>query len=375
MSNDPEQGFFADGLTEDLITDLSKVTGLFVIARHSTFAYKGKSFDIRQAAKELGVSYVTEGSVRRSESRVRVTVQLIEARDGKHIWADRFDRKLEDVFEVQDEIVRKIVNALADILPLAHQPVKRREPKIAAYDLFVKGRVQSLHLAEENVKARSLLEEACRIDPEFAEAHAWLAMNLHYGWMYCGEGDARKKAFSLAERAVSLDPTNADAHVILGYLRIFGTTPDLQGGREQFATALKINSNHADAWMFLADLETLEGRTEAALLAGRTAFRLNPQPPSYYYWLFSWALYAAKRYEEVIEMTLRDEARALGSQRLLAAALAQLGRLDEAREAARKFMDVAPNFTVSSWVKTLPVRDPRQLDNFVEGYIKAGLPA
>ena len=374
MSSDAEQEYFADGISEDLITDLSKIRGLTVIARNSTFVYKGKAIDIRQVAKDLGVIYVIEGSVRRASSRVRVTVQLINASDGSHVWADRFDRNLKDVFAVQDEIVGNVMRALADLIPTAPLPRKRRAPAIAAYDLFVRGRAQSLHLAVANSKARPLLEEACRIDLEFAEAHAWLAMNLHYGWMYCYEEDSRDRASVLAQRAVSLDPDNADAHVILGYLKIFATMPDLEGGREQFTIALNLNPNHADAWIFLADLETLEGRSEEALAAGRNAFRLNPYPPSYYYWLFSWALYAAKRYEEVIDFVRQDDAQALGSQRLLAGALAQLGRLEEAREVGRQFMREMPNFTIRSWVKSLPVRDPRQLDHFVEGYRVAGFP-
>jgi TolB-like protein/Tfp pilus assembly protein PilF len=374
MSSDAEQEYFADGISEDLITDLSKIAGLVVIARNSTFVYKGKAIDIRQVAKDLGVIYVIEGSVRRASSRVRVTVQLIDAGDGSHVWADRFDRNLEDVFAVQDEIVGKIVEALAGVIPTGPLPPKRRPPKIEAYDLFVRGRAQSLHLAAANRKARPLLEEACRIDPDFAEAHAWLAMNLHYGWMYCYEEDSRDQALVLSQRAVSLDPTNADAHVILGYLKIFANTPDLDGGREQFTTALTLNPNHADAWIFLADLETLEGRSEAALEAGRNAFRLNPYPPSYYHWLFGWVLFAAKRYAEVIDVVQHDDARALGSQRLLAGALAQLGRLEEAREAGRQFMREMPNFTIGSWVKSLPVRDLHQLDHFIEAYRAAGLP-
>jgi tetratricopeptide (TPR) repeat protein len=150
--------------------------------------------------------------------------------------------------------------------------------------------------------------------------------------------------------------------------------PDLNEGREQFSTALALNPSHADAWIFLADLETLEGRSEAALEAGRNAFRLNPHPPSYYYWLFGWALFAAKRYAEVVELVRHDDARALGSQRLLAGALAQLGCLEEAREVGRQFMREVPNFTIGSWLKSLPVRDLHQLDHFVEGYRAAGLP-
>ena len=250
MSSDPEQEFFADGLSEDLITDLSKVNGLFVIARHSTFAYKGKAFDIRQAARELGVNYVIEGSVRRAASRVRITVQLIDASDGSHVWADRFDRNLEDIFALQDEVVRTIVGALAEALPGAHAPPKRRAPNLEAYDLFVRGRILSMQTPERNLAARPLLERACELDPDFADAHAWLAMNLLFGWMYCYQEDTS---------------------------------------------------------------------------------------------------------EQVL-------------------ALAQLGRIEEAREVAGRLMRALPQFTVSSWSRTVPFRDRRDLLHFVEGYRKAGLP-
>ncbi len=374
MSSDAEQEFFADGLSEDLITDLSKVSGLFVIARHSTFAYKGKSIDIRQAARELGVNYIVEGSVRRSASRVRITVQLIDARDGNHIWADRFDRDLAEFFALQDEVVGKIVGALADALPSARPPPKRRAPNLEAYDLFIRGRLLSMQSPENNSLARPLLERACELDPGFAEAHAWLAMNLHFGWMYCYQEDSREKILVLAQRAVALDPANADAHVGLGYVLIFNGASDLDGGREQFEIALKLNRNHADAWLFLADLEVLEGHPEEAVRAGRTALKLNPFPPDYFYWLFCWALYAARRYDEVVRLLGSHNQRGVNSQRLLAGALAQLGRLGEAREIARQFMIAVPQFTISSWIKTLPARDPRDLQHFVEGYRLAGLP-
>jgi TolB-like protein/Tfp pilus assembly protein PilF len=374
MSSDAEQEFFADGLSEDLITDLSKVSGLFVIARHSTFAYKGKLIDVRQVGRELGVSYVVEGSVRRSALRVRITVQLINARDGSHIWADRFDRDLAEFFALQDEVVGKIVDALATALPLTRPPQKRRAPNLEAYDLFVRGRAQSMQSPEGNRLARPLLERACNLDPDFAESQAWLAMNLLFGWMYCYQEDSREKVLAFAQRAVALDPNNADAHVVLGYVLIFNGAGDLEGGREQFEIALKLNQNHADAWIFLADLEVLEGRPEDAVRDGRQAFRLNPHPPSYYFWLFSWILYAARRYEEVVETFSHDNARAIGSQRLLAGALAQLGRIDEAREVARQFLIAMPQFTIGSWAKSLPIRDPCNLQHFVEGYLKAGLP-
>ena len=374
MSSDPEQEFFADGLSEDLITDLSKVPGLFVIARHSTFAYKGKQIDIRQAAKELGVIYVVEGSVRRSASRVRITVQLIEAAGGGHLWADRFDRNLEDVFELQDEVVGKIVSALSDALPKAAPLPKRRAPNMQAYDLFVRGRVLSMQSPEANIQARAQLERACAIDPTFAEAHAWLAMNLLFGWMYCYQPDSRERVLALARQAVALDPGNAEAHVILGNVLIFNGSGDLDGGRAHFDIALELNPNHADAWLFLADLDVLEGLMDEAVVVGRNAFRLNPHPPPYYHWLFGWVLYGARHYQEVVDTLSRAEAHAVGALRILAAALAQLGRMEEARDTARRFLAAVPDFTIGSWLESMPFRKPEDAAHFIEGYRKAGLP-
>ena len=177
MSSDAEQEYFADGLSEDLITALSKVPGLFVIARHSTFAYKGKPVDIRQVARELGVAYVVEGSVRRATSRVRITVQLIDAAGGGHVWADRFDRDLEDIFAVQDEAVGRIVSAMSGALPSMSSLTKRRATNLEAYDLFVRGRSLATQSLKDTRAARPLLAKAIELDPGFAEAHAWLAMS------------------------------------------------------------------------------------------------------------------------------------------------------------------------------------------------------
>ena len=374
MSSDPEQEFFADGISEDLITALSKVPGLFVIARHSTFAYKGKSIDVRQVGRELGVGHVIEGSVRRAAKRVRVTVQLVDAASGAHVWADRFDRELEDIFAVQDEVVGKIVNALSVALPASHLPFKRRAPKIEAYDLFVRGRVLTVQTIEATKLARPLLERAIELDPEFAEAHAWLAMNLTFQWIDGQQIDERERiiAAAQAERAVSLDPSNADGHFALGYAFIY--KGNLSAGREQFELALKTNPNHADAWLYLADLEVFDGHPVDAVRAVERAFQLDPFPNPTFYWLMGFALYAARRYEEAVRTLEHESCRGTGSQRIRAAALAQLTRLDEARDVARVFMDAYPNFTVSTWAKTQPFRNPRDLQHFIDGYIKAGFP-
>ncbi len=372
LSSDPEQEFFADGLSEDLITDLSKVAGLFVIARHSSFVYKGRTIDIRQAARELGVAYIIEGSVRRSASRVRITVQLIDAAGGGHVWADRFDRNLEDVFALQDEVVGRIVSALADALPSARQPQKRRAPNIEAYDLFVRGRVLSVQSEDTTRLARPLLEKAIELDPDFAEAHAWLAMNLTFQWIDGRQVDERERILAEAERAVSLDPGNADGYFVRGYALTY--KGNLAAGLEQFELALKYNPNHADAWLYLADLRVFDGHPDDAVRAVEKAFQLDPYPNANHYWLRGFALYAAHRYEQAVKALQHDSCRGTGSQRILAAALAQLGRSNEARDVARQFVNTHPRFAVGSWAKTQPFRDPRDLQHFVDGFIKAGLP-
>jgi TolB-like protein len=220
MSSDPEQEYFVDGLAEDLITDLSKVPGLFVISRHSAFAFKGKPIDIRSVAKDLGVRFVIEGSVRRAAARVRINVQLIDAKDGTHLWADRFDRDLADIFLLQDEVVGRIVSALAGVLPSARTPPRQRATNLESYDLFVRGRALVTQSIESNRSARTLLERSIELDPGFADAHAWLAMSYLWSWSYWAEAPElyRSLALGVAERAATLDPDNASAHAILGYV-------------------------------------------------------------------------------------------------------------------------------------------------------------
>ena len=374
IGNDPEQEYFADGLAEDLITDLSKVSGLLVIARNSSFAYKGRAVDIRSVAKELGVRYVIEGSVRRAAARVRINVQLIDATDNTHLWADRFDRDLADIFVVQDEVVNKIVSALAGTLPSARALPKRRAIDMEAYDLFVRGRSLAMLSLEDTRAARPLLEKAIEIDPTFAEAQAWLAMSYHFGFLFCGEPEDKHRplARSAAERAVSLDPENPDALVIHGLLR--GYDGELSEGTAEIEQGLRINPNHADGWILLADLRECEGRAAEGIECARNSLRLNPHPPGSFYWHFGWALYAAGRYEDAVETLRHRSARGPGVHRILAAALAQLGRMTEAREEARKFLSEVPDFSASRWGSTQAFRNEADRQHFIDGYVNAGLP-
>lgn len=372
FSNDPEQESFADGLTEDLITDLSRNAGLFVIARNSVFAYKGKAMDVREIAGDLGVRYLLEGSARRAAGRVRINAQLVDAVSGEHLWAERFDRSLEDIFAVQDEVTAKIVEALLGRL---RAPPPRNRPKnLVAYDLCVRARKLIDDSPQTAREAHLMLTRAVSLDPEYAEAYRWLAMNHWMGWVHWGEPiePNRSVALELARKAVAIDPNDAGCHWVLANLLAYERS--FAEADAEFAKAFELDPNEADAWATLADITTLAGRVEEGLEQIRKAFRLNPFPASWYYLTLGQAQYAAREYEAAVETLRRDETYRTSSRRFLAASLAQLGRLDEARAEVELFLVSNPHFTTRFWVTTEPFRDAATLDHFVDGFRKAGLP-
>lgn len=372
FSNDPEQGAFADGLTEDLITDLSRISGLFVIARNSTFAYKGKAMDVREIAEDLGVRYLLEGSARRAAGRVRINAQLVDAKSGEHLWAERFDRSLEDIFAVQDEVTAKIVEALLGRL---RAPLPRNRPKnLEAYDLCVRARKLIDDSPQTAREAHLMLTRAVALDPDYAEAYRWLAMNHWMGWVHWGEPieSNRSVALELARKAVAIDPNDAGCRWVLGNLLAYERS--FAEANVEFAKAFELDPNEADAWATLSDITTLGGQVEEGLEQIRKAFRLNPFPASWYYLTLGQAQYAARDYEAAIETLRRDETYRTSSRRFLAASLAQLGRLDEARAEVEMFLISNPHFTTRHWVMTEPFRDAAMLEHFVDGFRKAGLP-
>jgi TolB-like protein len=372
MGNDPEQSSFADGLTEDLITDLSRHAGLFVIARNSTFAYKDKSVDARQIAHNLGVRYLLEGSSRRAAGRVRINAQLIDAIGGGHLWAERFDRSAEDVFAVQDEVTAKIVEALVGRLTAS--PARNRPKSMEAYDLCVRARRLDEESPQASREAHLLLQQAIGLDPNYAEAHRWLALNHWIGWTHWGEpmDPNRRMALAAAEKAVTLDQNDAGNRWVLGMILAYdGQWPESDA---EFAKALELDPNNADALAELSDLTALAGRPGEALEQIGKALRLNPHPPIWYYTLLGQALYAARQYEAAVEALRKEEAYATPTRRFLAASLGQLGRLDEARREAALFMVRSPHFTISFWTTTQPIRDDATRAHFVDGFRKAGLP-
>jgi len=374
MSAEAEQDVFTDGLTEDLITDLSRNAGLFVIARHSTFAYKGKSLDVRQVARDLGVRYLLEGSARRAAGRVRVNVQLIDAIGGDHLWAERFDRGLDDIFAVQDEVTGKIVEALVG--RLTAPPARNRPTSIEAYDLCVRARTLSLSMSGSPEAVREcivLLKQAIAIDPDYAEAMRWLAFNLWSSWSndIDAVGENRRSSLELAQRAVTLDPNDAANHWILGYLLAYEHR--WAESDAEFAATFALDPNYADAMVMCAELAAMAGRPAEAIELIKKAFRLNPHPAAWYYWELGLAHYAARQYEAAVDALRIDATYRTGSRRILAASLAQLERAEEARREGALFMASNPHFSVGRWAATQPAREAATLQHFVEGYLKAGL--
>ena len=336
ISNDPEQESFADGLTEDLITDLSRISGLFVIARNSTFAYKGKAMDVRGIAEDLGVRYRLEGSARRAAGRVRINAQLVDAASGDHLWAERFDRSLEDIFAVQDEVTGKIVEALRGRL---RAPPPRNRPKnLEAYDLCVRARKLMDDSPQTAREAHLMLTRAVSLDPGYAEAYRWLAMNHWMGSVHSGgpTESSRSVALQLARKAVAIDPDDAGCRWVLANLLAYDRS--FAEADVEFAKAIELDPNEADAWAALSDITVLAGRVEEGLEHIRKAFRLNPFPASWYYLTLGQAQYAAGEYEAAVETLRRDETYRTSSRRFLAASLAKLGRLDEARSEVGLFL-------------------------------------
>jgi TolB-like protein len=373
LSNDSEHELFADGLTEDLIIDLSQAPGLFVIARSSSFAYKGKSVDVRTAARDLGVRYILEGSARRAAGRMRISGQLIDATAGGHPWAERFDRSLDDIFSVLDELVAKIVEALVGRTKAAQTPKRRRPANLEAYDLCVRGRALISRSPLAGREARLLFERAIALDPGFAEAHRWLAVILQTASLWGESTESnRRLALATARKAAELDPYDSGNRWVLGI--VLTRERCWTEADAEFAAALQLDPNNADAWAFSSELMVLSGRPAEAIADIHKALRLNPHPPGWYYWFLGGALYLDRQYDQAIETLRREETYRTLSRRTLAASLAQLGRLDEARREAEFFMASNPDFTISQWADSCPFRDEAAGRHFVDGYLKAGLP-
>ena len=375
MSSAAEHAYFCDGIAEDLITELAHIPGLFVIARHSSFAYKGRSLDARRIGSELGVRHLVEGSVRRVDNRVRVNAQLIDAESGGHLWAQRYDRHLEDIFEVQDDVVRQIADALSRTLSLSglRLPAIDHPRNLDAYQHVMRGR-QNILRAQGRAEAKTHLERAIALDPGLSEAHAWLAVYYYTDWFLYHREPQRESlvaAFAAADNAIEAGPDNSLAHMALGMVSLYA-------GRRAIALqslhrALDLNPNEADAHCLIQDAYTFDGRPEDGVESVRTAMRLNPHFPEWYLWHLGFALYCVRDYEGAVRelSRLTDISEPL---RILAAAHARLGQFDQAQAVAARFLEAFPDFSGSAWGRTQPFRSRLDLEHVLEGYRLAGLP-
>jgi adenylate cyclase len=389
MSGDAEQEFFSDGITEDIITELSRFRDLFVIARNSTFTYKGRAVNIRQVGRDLGAAYALEGSVRRAGNRVRITAQLIDTATGNHIWADRFDGGLEDVFQVQDEITRKIVGMLTLGLENDALDRARRKPpeSLAAYEHWLRGKRLLWTDGQDNRQARQHFESAARIDPGFSRAWSGMAVTWQMEALgFWNSADWRPfygRALECAEKALELDDADYQAHVVLAWPLLY--LHDYNRMRKHIDRAIQLNPNDADTLGNATYLLGIYGDGAAAVACGEAAARLNPRFPDWYETFLSTALFAARRYEEAWVVRQKHPDYFIDSTFFGAAILARLGRLDEARawgtraaaRLAERFGGAAhlPKSCVQMMMDNNPYRLPEDRAHFRDALLLAGLPA
>jgi TolB-like protein/Tfp pilus assembly protein PilF len=387
LSDDPAQDYFSDGITGDIIAELSRFRSLFVVARHSSFAYKGRTPEIKRVGRELGVRYVAEGTVRKIDSRVRVTIQLLDAASGYNLWTERYDRDLDDIFALQDEIVRAIVAALPGRMEDAGREVARRKPtsSITAYDLVLLGNERWRQLTVNAMaQAREYFRGAVALDPQYARAHVNIAWTIVCDVFLESPTTATlDEARSEIENALDIEDGDAWSHGVLAQL-LFLLKDDAKA-EIHFSRALALNPNDADVAAVFANTLVYWGRWREALMWIGTAKRLNPFPPNLYHWYHALALYSGREYEQAVKAVMEARSFDRWSHGLLAACYAQMGRLGEARAEADAFVsqrcrelhasgNAAPARTLDlAQARAERYRDPSDREHFLDGLRKAGL--
>jgi TolB-like protein/cytochrome c-type biogenesis protein CcmH/NrfG len=380
MSGDPEQEYFNDGIVEDIITDLSKIAGLFVIARNSTFAYKDKRFDVRDVCRELGVRYALEGGVRKAANRVRINAQLIEGATGGHLWAERYDRELDDIFAVQDEVTQSIVSALAlKLTPDERERVERRETdNLEAYEYFLRGRDQAFRdTLEANAQARAMLEKAIELDPQFSLAFSHLARNhlITYsnGW---GENpdSSLELALELAQHAVELDDTNPHAYFAVALSTLWAKQHDRATAAVE--KCLGIEPSFAEGHAARALIFVYSGKPREAIASLQTTMRLDPHYRDIFLHLLALAHFRLEEYAQAAEVSRRRLVRKPESdvsRVLLASVHGHMGNYEESRAEWAEVLRINPDYSLEHRRKTLPYKDPADFEQIVEGLRKAGI--
>ena len=378
MSGDPEQEFFADGLTEDIITELSRFHDLLVISRNSTFVHKGKAVKVQEVAREFGVDYVLEGSVRKAGDRIRVTVQLIDAETDRHVWAERYDRELADIFTIQDEMTRAIVATLPGRVEAATHDRAKRKPtgNMAAYECVLTAKV--LHhrsTRDDNTEARRLLDRALALDPNYAHAHAWKACVLGQTWVYDWCDDREATMLQVAAEldiALGLDDNDSDVHRILAALNL--TRKDHDKAAYHQERALALNPNYDIVVVQQGEFLTWLGRPEEGIDWIKKAMRLNPYHPERFWNHLGRACYCAEKYADAAEAFSRITRPDHTHHAFLAATFAQMGNAVAATAHAAEVLKREPKFSVAIYLATQHYKRDVDRQRHEDGLLKAGLP-
>ncbi|MFN0318343.1 MAG: adenylate/guanylate cyclase domain-containing protein [Burkholderiales bacterium] len=379
MSGDKEQEYFSDGMTEDVITSLSKLSGLFVIARNSVFTYKGQAVKPEQVSKDLGVRYVLEGSVRKAQNRVRITAQLIDGTTGYHLWAENYDGELKDIFALQDGITKNIVAALAPKLTSGEQSgAKRQEThSIEAYDLSLRGMALFYEYQKDSMAmARQMFERAIAIDPNYARTYVRISWSHFIDWEFQwteGPGGL-DRALEAAKKAAALDATLSEAHVVFGWSSLWKKQHDTAIAELERAVSLDQNSDWANS--FFAETLNFAGRPDEAIAYSKKSMRLDPKYPTWVASCLAHSYYLLHRNDEAVVALLDSLQRNpsfLPARRILAVVYAELGREKEAQAEVAEILRISPNASLGLWRERMAYKNPADLDRLISGLRKAGM--
>jgi adenylate cyclase len=384
LSDDKEQEYFADGMTEDLITDLSKIRSLLVVSRDMTVDYKDKTPDARKIGRDLNVQYVVEGSVRKAGDQVRINAQLVDAATGGHIWAERYDGKLNDIFGLQDQVLAKIIGSLE--LELSEKERQRLAARgtdsVAAHTLYLRGLYAESRFSREGYReAQRYYEQALAIDPNYALPYTGIAnileLSSRNGWSDDIQADLNK-AVGLARKAVELDPQNPKVYWSFGRAVARLKTPEyLKRGIEAMRKAIDLDPDFADAYAYLTVLYVSEGRADDGLRSMKTAMRLNPNYPFWYLFLRGIAHFSTENYDAAIsdfESASNRSPTAIFLRWWLAASYAEVGRQDDAEWQIVEMESMGFNSNITTIVETQPIQDPGYVAKYKEALRKAGIP-
>ena len=380
MSDDPKQGFFSDGITEEIITGLSKIPQLSVVARNSTFIYKDKPVNAQQLGRELGVQYLLEGSVQKAGDRVRISAQLIDTKTGHHLWAERYDHNLKDIFALQDDITLKIMTALQVKLTHGEQArtYMRGTQNLEAYEKILEGFEYYFHFNKDgNIMARRIAEEVIVIDPDYSKGYVLLAFtllrNVMFGWSKSPE-ESISRAKELAEKALAMDNASATAHALLS--NIYLVKGHYDQAIAELEKALTLNPYRADNVGLLGIVLSYAGETKKAISMFKKAMTLNPIPPDWYYHQLATSYAATGQFEKAISNYKKSLGRNLDNipaHAGLAAIYGATAQQDNAQEEAQEVLRLDPNFSCKHWKKTLPKGDSESTQRLVAGIHKGGL--